>query len=135
MYRYQPLEKRNKKINWLFLMITFFVALGGSYFAQIYLNDIWGMENSNEVEKLSYQGTQNNVEVLSLKQDENIIEEAMKSIVGISKLQANEESLFDVALSKKWGLRYRDNRIRKWLYFNKSTFIGKCGDAFDCELR
>ena len=111
MYRYQPLDKRNKKINWLFLMITFFVALGGSYFAQIYLNDIWGIENSNEVEKLSYQGIENNAETVSFQQDENVIEEAMKSIVGISKLQANEESLFDVALSQKWGLRYGDNRI------------------------
>ena len=33
----------------------------------------------------------------------DILAEAMKSVVGISKLHANEESLFDLAMTEKWG--------------------------------
>lgn len=109
MYLYQSYEKKKDRINWLVLVVTFLVALSGSYLAQTFFSKIWGTEEKNETERLSnIQNNSNDEEILLKNDDENIIENAMKSVVGISKLQANEESLFDVNLSQKWGIRYRN---------------------------
>lgn len=125
MYVYQSYDKRKKKVNWLLLLATFLVALGGSYFSQVYLKNIWGAEEvaeTPEVEKLSYEETQNQIGALPENRSENMIERVTQSVVGINKLQANEESLFDVSLSQKWGLRDRNYRIREWIYLDQSAF-------------
>ena len=109
MYLYQPYEKKKNKINWFILLITFLVALGGSYFAQTFISKIWGTEDNIELERLSYNQEENNSEIILEDNGEETIEQAMQSVVGISKLQANEESLFDVNVSQKWGIRNRNN--------------------------
>lgn len=109
MYLYQSYENKKNKINWFLLLVTFLVALSGSYLAQIYFSKIWGNEEQSETERLSYmQEENNNQEVVIKDNEEDIIDEAMQSVVGVSKLQANEESLFDVNLSQKWGIRNRN---------------------------
>ena len=108
MYLYESYENKKNKINWLVVIVTFLVALSGSYLAQIYFSKIWGNEEQNETERLSYMQEDNNKKVILKEDSENIIEEAMQSVVGISKLQANEESIFDVSLNQKWGIRNRN---------------------------
>lgn len=98
MYVYP--EYKKKKKNWLLLLFTFLVAVSGSYLVQTFFTSRRGSEGN--IEKLS-----NEVEVISKesnKSQADIIENAMKSVVGISMLKANEESLFDVSLTEKWGL-------------------------------
>ena len=94
--------KEKARPNWPFYLLTFFVALIGTYAVQVYMNDILGSDN-NEIERLAYSA--NNTYINEEKNNsEDMIEEVMKSVVGISRLQANEESLFDVQVSQKWGL-------------------------------
>lgn len=98
MYMYK--EKRNK--NWSYLVFTFFIAVAGSYLAQTYFVNNIGIEEN--VDKLSAEV--NTIENTSdeIYSAENMIEEAMKSVVGISIIKANEESLFDLFVAEKWGL-------------------------------
>lgn len=114
-------NEKKKNINWFVLILTFMVALVGSYLSQIYLTNIWGTDNISEAQRLSYNKYEDIVIEESPK-SESVIEEAMKSVVGISKLQANEESILDISLSQKWGMRNGNYSIRKWVHFNKSTF-------------
>ena len=109
MYLYQSYEQKKDKINWFALLITFLVALGGSYLAQTFISKIWGTEDNAEIERLSYNQVDNSNEAILEDNSEKIIEQAMQSVVGISKLQVNEESIFDVNLNKKWGIRDRNN--------------------------
>lgn len=95
-----------EKINWFGLLVIFSVAILGAFFSQIYVKNNISQNTSDNIERLSYDSSKNNIENSSIE-NESIIEKAMKSVVGISKLQANEESIFDVALSEKWGMRYR----------------------------
>lgn len=95
-----------EKINWFGLLVVFSVAILGAFFSQMYVKNTISQKTSDNIERLSYENTQSNTEN-SLIESESVIEKAMKSVVGISKLQANEESIFDVALSEKWGMRYR----------------------------
>ncbi len=86
-------------------MLTFLVAVVGSYGVQTYVVKMYGNEEKNVVaEKLSSNIAGESLinEVKYTKAD--VIEEAMKSVVGISMLQANEDSLFDVSLAEKWGM-------------------------------
>lgn len=104
MYLYQYGNSRKKK-RWPFILLTFLVAVAGSYGVQTYVIKMYGNEEKNVVaEKLS-----NNIAVEKLVNEvkytrADVIEEAMKSVVGISMLQANEDSLFDVSLAEKWGM-------------------------------
>lgn len=86
-------------------MLTFLVAMVGSYCVQTYIVKMYGNEEKNVVaEKLSNNTVIENLtnEVKYTKAD--VIEESMKSVVGIGMLQANEDSLFDVSLAEKWGM-------------------------------
>ncbi len=106
MYIYKELEKakRRKRIWGIFL--TFIFAVSGSYLVQTYLTSRAGSEGNNDVERLSDTDVvEENIE--ENKSREDIIQEVMKSVVGISAIKANEESLFDVELPEKWGLRHR----------------------------
>lgn len=103
----QSNQKKKNNFNWIFLIFTFFVAVSGSFFVQTYLARIIGSEEINSVEKLSIESEVNGMELVEENNQEKVIEQAMKSVVGISKLQASEESILDVALSQKWGLRHR----------------------------
>lgn len=104
MYLYQYGNSKKKK-RWPFILLTFLVAVVGSYGVQTYVIKMYGNEEKNVVaEKLS-----NNIAVEKLVNEvkytrADVIEEAMKSVVGISMLQANEDSLFDVSLAEKWGM-------------------------------
>lgn len=104
MYLYQYGNSRKKK-RWPFILLTFLIAVVGSYGVQTYVIKMYGNEEKNVVaEKLS-----NNIAVEKLVNEvkytrADVIEEAMKSVVGISMLQANEDSLFDVSLAEKWGM-------------------------------
>lgn len=104
MYLYQYGNSRKKK-RWPFILLTFLVAVAGSYGVQTYVIKMYGNEEKNVVaEKLS-----NNIAVEKWVNEvkytrADVIEEAMKSVVGISMLQANEDSLFDVSLAEKWGM-------------------------------
>lgn len=100
MYNYQNYGIRKKK-SWPFLLLTFLIAVAGSYFVQTYLTTITG---GNEVKRLSYDTLDVNETKLSEKKLTDVVSEAMQSVVGISMLKANEESLFDVLLTEKWGL-------------------------------
>ena len=106
--RYQEEGGKIRKNRGAFLWMTFFIALTGSYFSQIYLKDIFGRQEES-VEKLSYLAEENGEYVTNTNTKENMLENAMRSVVGISKLQANEESIFDVSLSQKWGMRNRSH--------------------------
>ena len=110
MYIYKDYEKiqRKKRIIWAF--ITFIFAILGSYLVQTYLTSRMGTEGKNEVERLS---NISNVKINTneTKKQEDIIDEAMKSVVGISVIKANEESIFDISVVEKWGLRNGDYSI------------------------
>lgn len=104
MYLYQYGNSKEKK-RWPFVLLIFLVAVVGSYGVQTYVIKMYGKEEKNVVaEKLSNNVVVENSanEVKYMKAD--VIEEAMKSVVGISMLQANEDSLFDVSLAEKWGM-------------------------------
>lgn len=106
MYVYQTYEKRKKKFNFFYIILTFIAGFGGAFFAQSYLKDIIGKNNENDITKLSYETPYFKEEKYQQINNEDMIETVMNSVVGISKLQANEESLFDISLSKKWRIRY-----------------------------
>lgn len=104
MYLYQYGSQKPKK-KWPFILLTFLVAVTGSYAVQTYMMKRLGNEDDNAiVERLS------NTEISkeSIKEvtynRADIIENAMKSVVGISMLQATEESIFDANVTEKWGM-------------------------------
>lgn len=99
MYVYQDYGYKKRK-RWPFLLFTFIVAVSGSYLIQTFLSVMQG--NEKEVKRLENEVSSYNQSVQYNRAD--IIENAMKSVVGISMLKANEESLFDVLLTQKWGL-------------------------------
>lgn len=105
MYVYQDYENKKKNGKWPTLVFTFIVAVSGSYLVQTYLSAMQGTQQ--KVERLSNERLTNEVNYYNesvSKSRADIIEEAMKSVVGISMLKANEESLFDISLTQKWGL-------------------------------
>lgn len=104
MYLYQYGDNKPKK-RWPFILITFLVAVSGSYFVQTYLVNRFGVQQDNEVtERLSNNFVEENKTFEVKYNRADVIEEAMKSVVGISMLQANEESIFDLSLAEKWGM-------------------------------
>lgn len=104
LYLYQY-GNNKKKRRWPFVLITFVVAVSGSYFVQTYLANRFAMQSNDEItERLSNDIEKKNINYEVTYNKEDIIEEVMKSVVGISILQANEESIFDVDLTEKWGM-------------------------------
>ena len=102
MYVYKLTESKKKKWDTIGLFFTFLVAAGGSYFVQSYVGQIFGAPLQNENNTVLY-SEGNNSDSKSFVNNDNILENAMKSVVGISKLQANEESIFDINFTEKWG--------------------------------
>ena len=100
MYNYQGYGMRKKK-SWPFLLVTFLIAAIGSYFVQTYLTVITGGE---EVKRLSNEVQYSNFQVVEERKLTDVVEDVMQSVVGISMLKANEESIFDISLTEKWGL-------------------------------
>lgn len=100
MYNYQGYGMRKKK-SWPFLLVTFLIATIGSYFVQTYLTIITGGE---EVKRLSNEVQYSNFQVVEERKLTDVVEDVMQSVVGISMLKANEESIFDISLTEKWGL-------------------------------
>lgn len=103
MYVYQEYENKKKRI-WPILILVFIATVSSSYLVQTYMSiKKSGQGNverlSNEVSYSIVNNSENNE-----KSRADIIEEAMKSVVGISMLKANEESMFDISLTQKWGL-------------------------------
>lgn len=104
LYLYQYGNNKRKR-RWPLILITFVVAVSGSYFVQTYLANRFAMQPNNEItERLSNDVEKKNINYEVTYNMEDVIEEAMKSVVGISILQANEESIFDVNLTEKWGM-------------------------------
>lgn len=99
MYKYQMNEKSKKR--WPFLLFTFVISMVGSYFVQSYLTMRIGSQYN--IQRLTTENMEMNNLVDAVSRAD-VISEAMKSVVGISMLRANEESLFDIALAEKWGL-------------------------------
>lgn len=104
MCSYQFDGNKKKKINWPILLLVFMATVSASYLLQTYRLVKQGSQS--KVEKLS---SDTSYSMLSYSEIEtknrvDIIEEAMKSVVGISMLKANEESMFDIAITQKWGL-------------------------------
>ena len=100
MYVYRDYGYQKKKRRWPFLLFTFVVAVSGSYLVQTYLTSMQGTEKN--AERLSNEIIYEKEIVKQSRAD--LVEDAMKSVVGISMLKANEESLFDISLTEKWGL-------------------------------
>lgn len=116
MYSYEA-KKREKRVG-IMLGITFIVAFGGAYFSQILLTHIFGREENDSVERLSNEVNISVKEEEKLVTKEDMLEEVMKSVVGISKLKANEDSLFDISMNQKWGLRNGNYCFRRRIYCN-----------------
>ena len=117
MYIYRDIEKIRRKKTIVRILLTFIFAVIGSYLVQTYLTNRIGAEDYNNVQRLSNESEENYFATPEYSK-EDIIEEAMKSVVGISIIKANEESIFDVSLPEKWGLRNWSHSIRKWIYIN-----------------
>lgn len=103
MYVYK--NKVNRRKRFMSIFFTFIVAASGSYLAQTYLSYRFG--NEKNIERLSNNYMREDEIVLKsnyLKSRADVIEECMKSVVGISMLKPNDESLFDTLLTEKWGL-------------------------------
>jgi hypothetical protein len=60
----------------------------------VYFADIFEREGKSEAKRLMVQAEEN-FQQQERPKSTQMIKEAMKSVVGISKLQANEESVFD----------------------------------------
>ena len=101
---YKPIKKKNKV---LFYIFTFIFAVLGAYLFQTFFNS--KVESEENIQRLSEEINIKEPVNYNLNTRENIIEETMKSVVGISIIQANEESIFDISLSEKWGLRHGNN--------------------------
>lgn len=100
MYNYRNYGVRKKR-SWPFLLATFLIAVAGSYFIQTYLTSI---ADGIETKRLSNEVENSNFQVIEEKKLTDVVSEVMQSVVGISMLKANEESIFDISLTEKWGL-------------------------------
>lgn len=100
MYNYRNYGVRKKR-SWPFLLATFLIAVVGSYFIQTYLTSI---ADGIETKRLSNEVENSNFQVIEEKKLTDVVSEVMQSVVGISMLKANEESIFDISLTEKWGL-------------------------------
>ena len=97
------MENKVKKKKWPFWVCTFIIAVCGSYLVQTYLTIIEGAENVYDAKLLSSETTQKSNSVVT-KSYSDMLEQAMKSVVGISSIKVSEESLFDPLTVEKWGL-------------------------------
>ena len=104
VYIYQELERTRKRKRILGIFLTFIFAVIGSYLIQTYLTNRIGSEGNNVERLANYNESGDSVKKVTKRED--IIENVMKSVVGISVMKANEESLFDIELAEKWGLRH-----------------------------
>lgn len=103
MYLYE-----NKKKNSIWKSIALiFATVVVTVFAMQYVPNMFAQNENAEVQRLS------NEQSLKTEPDEvkddknnvvNIVENNMKSVVGISVLQPDEKSLFDVNVTQKWGI-------------------------------
>ena len=102
MYLYE-----NKKKNgiWKSIGLVFVTIILTVVFMQ-YVPDLFANNKSNDVQRLSEErkieeqpSSDNNT-----KSTVDIVESNMKSVVGVSVLQPDSKSLFDVNVAQKWGL-------------------------------
>lgn len=103
MYIY---ENRKKGQGWKTLGTILITAALTFVFVK-YVPDMFTMEenNSSNIERINAEVDRN---VLVEKEQKNdtvdVVESNMKSVVGISVLQPDESSLFDVNVTQKWGI-------------------------------
>lgn len=102
MYLYE-----NKKKNgiWKSIGLVFVTIILTVVFMQ-YVPDLFANNKSNDVQRLSEErkieeqpSSDNNT-----KSTVDIVESNMKSVVGVSVLQPDSKSLFDVNVAQKWGI-------------------------------
>lgn len=93
----------------------------------LYVNN--AVQKANEIDdfakKLSDEENtpkQKEITEFNLTKASNYIERAMQSTVGIGLIKPSGTSVFDLDLARKWGLRNRNNSIRKRVYTYQSTF-------------
>ena len=93
----------------------------------LYVNN--AVQKANEIDdfakKLSDEENtpkQKEITEFNLTKASNYIERAMQSTVGIGLIKPSGTSVFDLDLARKWGLRNRNNSIRKGVYTYQSTF-------------
>lgn len=103
MYLYENKKKNNVWKNIGLIFVTVIVTA----FVMQYVPDMFAQNENSEVQRLS------NEQSVKLNQNEmkddekdivNIVENNMKSVVGISVLQPDEKSLLDVNVTQKWGI-------------------------------
>lgn len=103
MYLYENKKKNNvwKNIGLIFgtVIVTIFVMQ--------YVPDMFAQNENSGVQRLSNEQSVK-LNQSEIKDDENnivnIVENNMKSVVGISVLQPDEKSLLDINVTQKWGI-------------------------------
>lgn len=102
MYLYE-----NKKKNgiWKSIGLVFVTIILTVVFMQ-YVPDLFANNKSNDVQRLSEERKieEQTSSANNTKSTVDIVESNMKSVVGVSVLQPDSKSLFDVNVAQKWGI-------------------------------
>lgn len=103
MYLYENKKKNNVWKNIGLIFVTVIVTV----FVMQYVPDMFAQNENSKVQRLSNEQSVK-LNQTEIKDDENdiinIVENNMKSVVGISVLQPDEKSLLDVNVTQKWGI-------------------------------
>ncbi len=102
MYLY---ENRKKNGIWKTLFTIGITAFATVIVMQYVPNFVQGENQNSNTQRLSYEAEKNNTVIASQeKSTVDIVEDNMKSVVGISVLQPDGNSLFDINVTQKWGM-------------------------------
>ena len=120
MYEYKKKPSKIKKVI-ILIILMLIVAATAIFIYDMYVNiDVYSNEqanNNSQAIRLSYE-EKDNAEVT---QDSitNMLENTIKSVVGISKIKNSGSSIFLNNSTYSLGLRNWNNCFRKWVYTYK----------------
>ena len=103
MYLYENKPKNNKFKTFAIIIATSIITAGVIKFAPLLTQVTAKSSNENTIERLSFSSNSSDFNNIVLSTPE-IIANSMDSIVGISILQPDSNSIFNIGSTSKWGL-------------------------------
>lgn len=104
MYSYENKRKNNSFKSFFLVLGTALITVGIIKFTPFFNQVTANSPNENSVERLNYSYSQTSDYSNTVLSFPEIINNSMKSIVGISVLEPDGDSILDLNVTRKWGI-------------------------------